>query len=191
VLGQAIRSTAELNRKGVDLSIAVNLSVQLLETPTLLTFIDDVLAANKFPPQNLTLEITETGRLNKTGGSLAMMKALAGRGIHLSIDDYGTGNATLDYLKILPADEVKIDREFIRTLERDSGDLIVVGSTIEMAQSLGHSIVAEGVETEAVLDVLRRLGCDYAQGYLISKPVTFEQLTQQLSVVNYRAAVNQ
>jgi diguanylate cyclase len=189
VLGQAIRSTAELNRKGVDLSIAVNLSVQLLETPSLLTFIDDVLAANKFPPQKLTLEITETGRLNKNGGSLAMMKALAGRGIHLSIDDYGTGNATLDYLKILPADEVKIDREFIKALERDPGDLIVVGSTIDMAQSLGHSIVAEGVETEAVLDVLRRLGCDYAQGYLISEPVTFEQLTQQLSVVNYRAAV--
>jgi len=109
-----------------------------------------------------------------------MMRALVDDGIRLSIDDYGTGNATLDYLKILPSHEVKIDKQFVADIDTNHDDLILVGSTIEMVHSLGRKVVAEGVETPTILHALARLGCDMVQGYLVGKPVTFSALAEQV-----------
>lgn len=180
VLDQAVGAAAQINARGVDFAIAVNLSVQLLHKPDLLAFIDRILKRHDFPAAKLTLEITETGKLDRGGSSIAMMRALADHGIRVSIDDYGTGNATLDYLKILPAHEVKIDKQFVADIDSNPEDLILVGSTIEMVHSLGRKVVAEGVETAAVLHALARLGCDTVQGYLIGRPVVFATLAQQI-----------
>jgi diguanylate cyclase len=173
VLDQAISAAARILERGVDFNIAVNLSVLLLEKPDILDLVDKVLRKYSVLPQCLTLEITETGKLDRHGPSIAMMERLVAHGIHVSIDDYGTGNATLDYLKILPSDEVKIDRQFIANVETNPKDRILVKSTIEMVHSLGRKVVAEGVETQSVLDTLAALGCDTAQGYLIGMPVPF------------------
>lgn len=188
VLDQAIAAAAELNARGADFAIAVNLSVQLLQKPDLLNFVDLMLRKHRFPASKLILEITETGKLDRNGAGIAMMRALIDHGIRVSIDDYGTGNATLDYLKILPSHEVKIDKQFVADIDTNPEDLILVGSTIEMVHSLGRKVVAEGVETPAILHALARLGCDTVQGYLIGKPVVFKTLAQQILSQDRRAA---
>ncbi len=188
VLEQAIAAAAKLRAQGVDFAIAVNLSVQLLQKPDLLMFVDQVLKKHDFPPSQLILEITETGKLDRNGAGIAMMRTLIDHGIRVSIDDYGTGNATLDYLKILPSHEVKIDKQFVADIDTNPEDLILVGSTIEMVHSLGRKVVAEGVETPAVLHALARLGCDTVQGYLVGKPVVFATLAEQIHSQDRRAA---
>jgi EAL domain-containing protein (putative c-di-GMP-specific phosphodiesterase class I) len=97
-------------------------------------------------------------------------------GVSISMDDYGTGQASLTYLKNLPLSELKIDRSFVQFAHRDSGDAMLVRSTVGLAHELGLSVVAEGVEDEECLDFLRTVGCDYAQGYLIGKPMPAEAL---------------
>jgi diguanylate cyclase len=180
VLDQAISSAARIMKRDVKFNIAVNLSVLLLEKAHLLDLVDGVLKKYAVPPGCLTLEITETGRLDRHGPSIAMMERLAAHGIHVSIDDYGTGNATLDYLKILPSDEVKIDRQFIANVETNDKDRILVKSTIDMVHSLGRKVVAEGVESQSVLDALKALGCDTAQGYLIGLPMPYSDFVDSL-----------
>jgi diguanylate cyclase len=180
VLDQAVSAAAQINARGIDFSAAVNLSTQLLQHHNLLDLIEKTLDKHKLPAHRLILEITETGQLDRNGPSIVMMERLAEHGIHVSIDDYGTGNATLDYLKILPSDEVKIDRQFIANIDTSSEDRILVGSTIAMVHSLGRRVVAEGVETKAVLDELALLGCDTAQGYLIGRPVRFPALVRSI-----------
>ncbi len=181
VLDRAVEVAARINAMGIDFDISVNLSVQLLQAPELMSVIDAILDKHDFPAAKLILEITETGRLDRSGSSMAMMKALTARGIGVSIDDYGTGNATMDYLKILPSDEVKIDRQFVADIDTNTQDRILVSSTIEMAHSLGRRVVAEGVETAAVLQTLSDLGCDSAQGYLIGRPMALDALLSAIA----------
>lgn len=188
VLDEAIATAAKLTAQGADFAIAVNLSVQLLQKPDLLSFVDRILKKHDFPASKLILEITETGKLDRNGPGIAMMRALVDHGILVSIDDYGTGNATLDYLKILPSHEVKIDKQFIADIDMNPDDLILVSSTIEMVHSLGRKVVAEGVETPAILHALARLGCDTVQGYLIGKPVVFATLAEQILSQNRRVS---
>ncbi len=186
VLDQAVFAAAQIIATGRDFSIAVNLSVQLLQKPDLLDMVDTVLRKYAVAPSQLTLEVTETGNLDRHGPSIAMMENLVAHGIHVSIDDYGTGNATLDYLKILPSDEVKIDRQFIANIENNPKDRILVKSTIDMVHTLGRKVVAEGVETQSVLDALTALGCDTAQGYLIGIPVPYQDFAETLSKASQR-----
>lgn len=191
VLDQAVAAAAEINGQGTEFSIAVNLPVQMLQQPHLVDMVDEVLERYGLPAERLILEITETGKLDRHGTSIAMMKDLSDRGIRVAIDDYGTGNATLDYLKILPADEVKIDRQFVANMDANEQDRILVRSTIEMVHSLGRTVVAEGVETPAELETLTALGCDVAQGYLIGRPMNFASLVAQLSRQETRKAASQ
>lgn len=190
VLDEAAAAASEINAQGIDFTIAVNLPVQLLQVPHLMDIVEDVLFRHALPAHKLVLEITETGKLDRNGPSMAMMKDLTDRGVRIAIDDYGTGNATLDYLKILPADEVKIDRQFVANMEADDKDRILVRSTIEMVHSLGRKVIAEGVETKAELETLSGFGCDIAQGYLIGKPVPFATLAARLLDQETRKTVN-
>jgi EAL domain-containing protein (putative c-di-GMP-specific phosphodiesterase class I) len=114
-----------------------------------------------------------------------MLQRLVQSGLRLSIDDFGTGNATIDYLRYLPASEVKIDKSFISTMDSSEADLRLVQSIIEMAHSLDRVVVAEGVETLKNLEALTRLGCDLVQGYHISRPVPYRDF---LSFVSGRRA---
>ena len=127
------------------------------------------------------LEITETDRLDRSTRTVQMMETLVATGVRISIDDFGTGNATIDYLRYLPASEVKIDKVFIRELEVSSADHLLVQSIIEMAHSLGRRVVAEGVESAESLALLQDLHCDEVQGYFISRPVPFQDLLVFLS----------
>jgi len=136
----------------------------------------DALVTHDFAPDRLILEITETDRFDKSKRTAEMMQVLVGTGVGISIDDFGTGNATIDYLRYLPASEVKIDKLFIAEIESNPDDQLLAQSIIEMAHSLGRRVVAEGVESAESLSLLRQLRCDEAQGYFVSRPIPFRDL---------------
>ncbi len=184
VLDHAIETAALINKDFGAFNMAVNLSVQMLQHPNLLPMIGNALARHGLPPERLTLEITETGKLPQNDQTISVLNRIVAEGIKLSLDDYGTGNATLDYLKILPFHEVKIDRSFISNIVHDEQDLILVKSTISMAHSLGCKVVGEGVETEEIKVILKKLGCDIAQGFHIGYPV--RQLAYIQSLIDQR-----
>lgn len=181
VLDEAARATVQLQKLGFDLAMSVNISAQLLRNPTLPTMISEALDNHGLAPDRLVLEITETDRLDRSSRTYQMLQRLVKMGLRLSIDDFGTGNATIDYLRYLPASEVKIDKVFVSAMETNKEDFLLVQSIIEMAHSLDRTVVAEGVETAAVMDMLRGLKCDTIQGYYLSRPVPFRDLVEVLS----------
>ena len=181
ILDSAVAATAEIHRAGQrDFSIAVNLSARLLDSPGLLLMVRDTLTRHGLAPHHLILEITETTAMASQDGIVETLEALNASGVRLSIDDYGTGFSTLDYLKRIPADEIKIDRSFVSMLEKSQSDRIMVHSTIQLAHSLGRKTVAEGVENAIVLNELRLMQCDYVQGYHTGKPMSFVLLMEEL-----------
>ncbi len=172
VLEQSVAAAARLNREGTRFDIAVNLSARILTMKTLPMEVRAVLARHGLDPARLTLELTETAALAGNGSDMAPLLNLRDLGVRLSIDDYGTGLSTLDYLKKVPASEIKIDQSFIKAMPENRSDLVMVKSTIALAHSLDRTVVAEGVETQELLDLLRSLGCDTAQGFLIGRPTS-------------------
>lgn len=176
VLDAALDATRRMNDSGIDFAISVNLPVQMLSMPHLQEMVEEALGRYGLSPDRLVLEVTETGRLDRNGSAIEMMRNLSNLGVGMAIDDYGTGNATLDYLKIIPATEIKIDRQFITGMAESVQDRILVSSTIEMVHSLGRRVVAEGVETPQQLQALAEYGCDIIQGFTIGRPMTFDQL---------------
>lgn len=171
VLGDAVRLAAAFNDRGLDFEVAVNISARLLEKPGLVTLVRQQLIDSGLEPGKLTLEVTESAAMASGRQSIRTLEEIGSLGINVSIDDYGTGFSTLEYFKKIPATEVKIDRGFVAAIDRSASDRLMVRSTIELAHSLGRSVVAEGVETDEILAELRKLGCDRAQGYLIGKPM--------------------
>ncbi|MCB2047812.1 MAG: EAL domain-containing protein [Novosphingobium sp.] len=182
ILGEAVRTVRELRAIIPDFTISVNISAQLLRYAGLPEMILSSLRAHDMPPDCLVLEITETDRLDRSSKTYAMMENLVASGFELSIDDFGTGNATIDYLRLLPAVEVKIDKVFVKSITHDSKDKLLIQSIIEMAHSLDRRIVAEGVENAETLDVLASLGCDQIQGYYIGRPERREDLLMTLDI---------
>ena len=179
VLDKAVRAAATLVRSGHEFTISVNISAQLLRNPRLPRMITDALSAHELDARHLILEITETDRLDRSAKTVKMMEDLVNAGLRISIDDFGTGNATIDYLRYLPAAEVKIDKVFIRDIDSNPDDHLLVQSIIEMAHSLGRFVVAEGVESAESIALLRELNCDQVQGFHVGRPVPFEDFTQR------------
>jgi EAL domain-containing protein (putative c-di-GMP-specific phosphodiesterase class I)/CHASE2 domain-containing sensor protein len=186
VLDRAISSAAAINRRGVAFQVAVNLSARLLSDRGLLGRIERMLATHDLEPANLTLELTETASLQDAESGLATLDALRMLGVRIAIDDYGTGLSTLDYLKKIPANEIKIDQSFVKSMRVNRSDLIMVQSTIALAHSLGRTVVAEGVEDQQCLDELSRMGCDVAQGFAIGRPMGVRELVQRLQIRSAR-----
>jgi EAL domain-containing protein (putative c-di-GMP-specific phosphodiesterase class I) len=124
----------------------------------------------------MCLEITESAIMDEPQRALATLNALSAAGFKLSIDDFGTGYSSLAYLKRLPVNELKIDRSFVMAMEKDIDDAKIVRSTIDLAHNLGLTVVAEGVENPAVLELLAELGCDEAQGYHMSRPLPANEM---------------
>jgi len=181
VLNRAIAIAAQINASGTPFDIAVNLSSRLIGHPNLRPMVSQALRRHGLPPQRLILEITETAAMSSAKDAVDELKALRAIGLQLSIDDYGTGFSTLDYLKRCPVGELKIDRSFVRMLTSSRSDRIMVNSTIELAHSLGDLVVAEGVEDSETLQLLQQMGCDKAQGFLIARPMDAEALFGFLS----------
>jgi EAL domain-containing protein (putative c-di-GMP-specific phosphodiesterase class I) len=188
VLDRAIGSGAAINRRGIDFQIAVNLSARLLVDRELLPRVEAMLKSHELDPSRLTLELTETAALQDAESGLATLCAMRDLGIKIAIDDYGTGLSTLEYLKKIPAGEIKIDQSFIKSMRVNRSDLIMVQSTIALAHSLGRTVVAEGVEDGQCLEDLRQMGCDVAQGFAIGRPMGMRELLQRLQLRSARRA---
>ena len=176
VLEDAIRATAVINRDVCPFEISVNLSARLLADEKIVDVVSGLLSKYGLAPGLLVLEVTETAAMDDEDRSLHTLQSLSALGVGLSIDDYGTGFSTLEYLCKIPAKELKIDRSFVGMLDKSQSDRIMVNSTIQLAHSLGRKVVAEGVESAEVLKELRRMGCDLAQGYHIGRPVPVNAL---------------
>ena len=148
----------QINKRGPEFDIAVNLSARLLTDKGFTLRVSALLARHGLPPEHLTLELTETAALTDSGEGLEMIAALRDLGIRISIDDYGTGLSTLEYLKKIPANEIKIDQSFVKAMVDNRSDRLMVQSTIGLAHSLGRQVVAEGVEQRDILDAAGRNG---------------------------------
>ncbi|MGQ7295876.1 putative bifunctional diguanylate cyclase/phosphodiesterase [Quadrisphaera sp. KR29] len=150
---------------------SVNLSPQQLLDVDLVHRVRDVLASTGLAPHLLTLELTETAMMLDLDGAARRLQALRDLGVGIAIDDFGTGSSSLSYLHQLPVDVVKLDRAFISRLEDDATSLAMVRAVLDIASALGLTTIAEGIETPGQLRILGELGCDKAQGYLLSRPV--------------------
>lgn len=188
VLEAAIRTAASINNHGIHFGIAVNLSVRLLDDPTLVDQVKLLLMRHGLTPNLLTLEITETAAISGSGTSIAVLNRLRTIGVGLSIDDYGTGFSNLENLRTIPANEIKIDRSFVDAIDQSHSDAVMVRSTIQMAHSLGQKVVAEGVERTETLQALRKMGCDMVQGYLTGRPTKISALFRTLILERRRYA---
>ena len=171
VLGRAVAQCAEWRNRGLPMNVSVNISARDLVDGELPVRLAELLERASCSAKWLTLEITETALVGDPAHVLRSLERLHELGCRLAVDDYGTGYASLAYLRRLPLDELKIDRSCIMGMANDAGDALVVRSTIELARKLGLAVVATGVEDEATLDQLRELGCDSVQGFLLSRPL--------------------
>jgi EAL domain-containing protein (putative c-di-GMP-specific phosphodiesterase class I) len=180
VLNKAVEAAASINLTR-RFGIAVNISARLINDPALTEMVRLCLQKHELDPQCLTLEVTETASITAESANLGPLHDLAKLGVRISIDDYGTGLSTLEYLKKVPAVELKIDKGFVQAMTRSQSDRLMVHSTLQLAHSLRRTVVAEGVENGETLDALCAMGCDVAQGFFIARPMTFEKLVQYLS----------
>ena len=171
VLDKAIAAAAHINKRSANFNVAVNLSARLLTDKSFTLRLSALLARHGLAPNRLTLELTETAALANNGEGLDMISRLRDLDINIAIDDYGTGQSTLDYLKKIPANEIKIDQSFVKGIADNRSDRLMVQSTIGLAHSLGRKVVAEGVESREILDVLVALECDVAQGFAVGRPM--------------------
>jgi EAL domain-containing protein (putative c-di-GMP-specific phosphodiesterase class I)/CHASE2 domain-containing sensor protein len=167
--------------------LAVNMSAKSLGDTDLLFDMMTMLGRIGFPPENLTLELTETAKLGDENIA-PQIAALKARGIGLSIDDFGTGQSNLEYIEKLPSSELKIDKKFVQHMASSEESRAVVRATIEIAHALGKVVIAEGVESQAIADALRAMGCDQAQGYLFARAITMPELLAMMAAG--RAAIN-
>ena len=165
-----------------NLSLAVNVSARQFHHPDFVEQVLAVLDHSGANPQRLKLELTESLLLNNVEDIIAKMTILKARGLSFSLDDFGTGYSSLTYLKRLPLYQLKIDQSFVRDILTDPNDAAIAQTIVALAQSLGLSVIAEGVETEAQRDFLARNGCHAYQGYLFSKPVPIEQFEALLAL---------
>jgi EAL domain-containing protein (putative c-di-GMP-specific phosphodiesterase class I)/CHASE2 domain-containing sensor protein len=181
VIEQVLHDLARWRQHGFDITAAVNISARLVASDAFNDQLCALLAQEIAPSTALAFEVTESATLADPDAAAATLAGYRQLGITISIDDYGTGQSTLSYLRQLPLSELKIDRSFVENAHANASDAVLVRSTVQMAHELGLKVVAEGVETEACLAFLRGIGCDMAQGYLISRPVPADALENLLA----------
>jgi EAL domain-containing protein (putative c-di-GMP-specific phosphodiesterase class I) len=156
--------------------VAVNVSSVQFAQPQFLDTVDEALRDSGMPPESLELEITESVAVMGMERVAALLRQIKERGIAVAIDDFGTGFSSLSYLDRLPADRLKIDRAFVMSLDSGRLGARIAEMIVPLGHQLGMQVLAEGVETEAQAEILRKLGCDEAQGYLYAKPMLIEDL---------------
>lgn len=177
VLEQSLEMKSRLLENGYPLNLSVNISPNNLREPDFPVFVQRLMNSYHCHRGSITLEVTETSMMQDPVNSLRALKSLHATGIPLSIDDFGSGYSSLSYIKQLPASEIKIDRSLITDLTSQAGDRVIVKTTIEMCHSLGYKVVAEGVETAETMELLDQMGCDMIQGYLLTPPLPFDEIT--------------
>ena len=180
VLEEAIQQLHLWSSTGLTLRMSVNLSGRSLHDSDLCDHIAKLLEQWQIKPEHLQLEITERALMYDPIQANETLSQLHAMGINLSIDDFGTGYSSLAYLKQLPIHEIKIDKSFVHAMLEQDADKVIVRSTIDLAHNMGHQVIAEGVDSEATLELLKEMGCDLAQGYHITHPVAAEELRKWL-----------
>jgi diguanylate cyclase (GGDEF)-like protein/PAS domain S-box-containing protein len=188
VLKSALKQCKAWQEAGLDLKVAVNLSMRNLHDPQLPETIDEILKRYGVPAELLQVEITETTLMADPEHAIKLLTSLDTMGVKLSIDDFGIGYSSLAYLRKLPAEEIKIDKSFVLDMVTEENDAVIVRSTIDLGHNLGMRVVAEGVENQETWDLLGSLECDLAQGYFMSIPQAPEDLTRILRRSNWRFA---
>ena len=179
VLGQTMALLAQWRREGLEeLRLAVNLSARQFSGGTLLARLDELVAYHGIDPSLMELEITETAAMRDPENTRQLLRQLRMRGFKLAIDDFGTGYSSLAYLKLFAIDRIKIDRGFVQDIEHNPNDAVIVAATIGLAHSLGLTVVAEGVETQAQWGFLRDKHGDEAQGFLFSRPMPAQEFRE-------------
>ncbi|CAM06042.1 diguanylate cyclase/phosphodiesterase [Saccharopolyspora erythraea NRRL 2338] len=187
VMECALVKVREWLDRGLRMSVAVNLSVRNLADESFPDRVAEALGRHEIPPELLTFELTESSVMEDPERSMPVLRRLHALGVVLAVDDFGTGYSSLAYLRQLPVDEVKIDKSFVLGMGTDLGDMAVVRSIVELGHSLELVVVAEGVEDDAARDQLVAMGCDIAQGYLISRPLPEDRLEAWLRARTVRA----
>ncbi len=183
ILGQTLACAKLLQQSGYqDLKLAVNLAASTLGTLNLPDIIDYELQKHQIAPEHLILEITESGLMNDARIGLDVLLRLRLKGIGLSIDDFGTGYSTIDQLRRLPFTELKVDQSFVASAAKNPASQIILQSSLEMARRLNLRTVAEGVENEADLQLIREMGCDVVQGFLVAKPMPLKEFVEWLEM---------
>ncbi len=180
VLEASLEQCRRWREEGLDVTVSVNVSTRSLLDQDLPVIIGALLARLDLHPSALQLEITETRIVADLPRARAALDELRAMGVMIAIDDFGTGYSSLSQLQQLPIDEIKIDRSFVTRMETDRQDAVLVHSIIDLGRNLGLRVTAEGVETENVKQVLARLGCDYAQGFHVGRPVVAGECTRYL-----------
>lgn len=189
-LDRAVAQNARWRREGLSIETAVNLSARDLLNADLPDRLASMIALHAIPADALRLEITESAILEDARHAFENLGRLAALGCRLSIDDYGTGYSSLSYLKNLPVDELKIDRSFVTGMLASGDDRVIVQSTIDLAHNMGLTVTAEGVEDDATLERLRAMGCDTAQGYLMSRPIPAQDVARWMAGSPWLAATS-
>ena len=161
-------------------AIAVNLSSVQLNQSRLAQTLQDILTLTQLPPHHLELEVTETALMQDIESAIALLEQLKALNVKIAIDDFGTGYASLGYLRQLPIDILKIDTSFVRNIHQDVKNQSIVKNIIALAHDLGLKIIAEGIETQAEMEVLKAYGCDLIQGYWVGPPMVAEKLAERL-----------
>ena len=180
VIDNASRQCSLWNDLGHKLRISINISTNCIHDGRLPAKLNEVILKNKLTPDQLTLELTENIFIKDPVRSKKILDNVSKMGIGISIDDFGTGYSSLAYLKQLPVNEIKIDRSFIMDMLENESDAVIVRATIDLAHNLGMKVVAEGVESKEIVQLLKILGCDEAQGYYLGRPMEVEDFITYL-----------
>ena len=188
VLRRVIDDVREWRKGGLEIRAAINISARLITSADFTARVESILLEDRVPADRLIFEITESATIGQFDLACSALRRFRDLGVGISMDDYGTGQSTLSYLKELPLTELKIDRSFVQHAHRDHADALLVSSTVELAHQLDLQVVAEGIEEAACLDFLRKIGCDYAQGYFIAKPMSAEAFFDAARINEARAA---
>jgi len=184
VLKQAIKQLVTWQQQGLALKLAINLSAHDLLDTRLPNQIANLLKDNHLQPGALCIEVTEGAVMKDAQTVVGVLQRFRDMGVSVAIDDFGTGHSSLAYLKLLPVDEVKIDRSFIQNMHLNSQDAMIVNTSIQLIHGLGFSVVAEGVEEREGVDILSDLNCDLIQGYVYSKPLKAAEFDQWFEAFN-------
>lgn len=180
VLKKILRQSEAWYESGLNLTTAVNISTLSIQDPEFPDQLADLLKRVNMPVSQLELEITETAVMTGTLRAVECIKRLNDLGLQIAIDDFGTGYSSMSRLKELLVAQIKIDKSFVKDMAVNHNDAMIVRSTVELGHSLGMKVIAEGVEDEAVWDKLKAFGCDSAQGYYMSRPITAEKFLEWL-----------
>jgi len=180
VLEQSCKQAAQWYYQGIEIQVAVNIAAQQLDSGLLVQQVDELLNKYELPASILELELTESTLMEDAEAAIIEMQSLRNRGISLAIDDFGTGYSSLSYLQRFPLDVLKIDRSFLMTDQGSKNQGTLTRAIIALGHGLGMRVVAEGVEESKQLTELKQLGCDFAQGFIISRPVPAADFTQLL-----------